>query len=363
MAVSVKLIEGFDATSTIALLAAKGWTQTQANTATSGVPAADFVTGRLGSGQALRCNSSGTVSFGGGGKIYLTKSLPAAYTSPCLGVGFNVNTLPGSAVGIAWLYAGATATFQVVLTTAGKIQIQNSSGTAIATGTTALSTNTWYYLEFNVVINGASGSVTVHINGSAEITTTTGNFGSTGVDTIILGMQDCSSAGANVNFLYDDVYLIDTAAGGLYSTFLGDVAVETKYPSAAGAHTQWTPDSGSNYARVNEHSGTFPDGDTSYVATSTVNNRDSYAFDDLSVLSGTVYAVQTNVYARKDNTGTRQIAVSTRPGSTDNDGATQTLGTSYQMFSEIAEKNPDTSAQWASVSALNATEFGIKLVS
>jgi len=50
-------------------------------------------------------------------------------------------------------------------------------------------------------------------------------------------------------------------------------------PDGAGASTQWTPDAGSNYARVNET--TAPDDDTSYVQTATAAQTDSYTFDDI----------------------------------------------------------------------------------
>ena len=66
-------------------------------------------------------------------------------------------------------------------------------------------------------------------------------------------------------------------------------------PNAAGDETNWSPDSGSNYARVNESS---QDGDTSYVErTSTIAN-DLYNIDDdgSDVLNGATIS-QIEVFA------------------------------------------------------------------
>ncbi len=50
-------------------------------------------------------------------------------------------------------------------------------------------------------------------------------------------------------------------------------------PNGAGTYTQWTPDSGSNYDRVNDSSD--PDDDTSYVAINTNSRVDTYQFASL----------------------------------------------------------------------------------
>lgn len=356
---TLKLIDGFDNVSDSTKMAAKGWvvTITPTNAGASGT--VTMATGRLGTGNCLVIvtPSLGTVN----GQTYVQRSLPAAYTGFVCGFAFKVGTTPAANSEILTFLAGATQTVRVFLQTTNKLAVANSGGTIVATSATAFTTGSWYYVELKLVINGASGSVTIDVNGGADVTATTGNFGSTGVDSLRVGWSDwVATPGNSKSFSVDDLYLLDTSASP-NNTFLGDVAVETIYPSAAGAHTQWTPDSGSNYARVNEHSGTYPDDNTSFVSTQTAGNRDSYTMDDLAILSGTVYGVQTNVYARKDNSGARTLCAVTRPVATDHDGTTQTLGTSYQFFTEIAETNPDTASAWL-VSDINAAEVGVKLV-
>lgn len=335
---TLRLIEGFDHVSTPTLLAAKGWTYSGAVNA--------FPAGRI-NGRAFDMSAASVLAT-------LTKSVPATSTF-VLGVAFNLPTQAGAtACEIINVRAGATATFRISKTAADKLQITNSAGTVIATGTTTINVSTWYYVELKGFVNGASGTCELQLNGVSEIASTVGNFGSTNVDNILLNKPAAFSSAAH--FLFDDIYVSDA------TTFLGDRHVETIFPTADGNYTQWTPDTGTaHFSRVNENSGTYPDGDTSYVSDATVGHRDSYTMGDLSVLSGSIAAVQSVMYARKDDAATRQIAAFIRRSSADYDGATATLATTYAFYTEIRETDPSTSAAW-DISGVNAAELGVKTV-
>jgi hypothetical protein len=337
------LVEGFDHLSA-AQFTAKGW---------SANPTA-VNSGRL----AGQCATFGSISNS-------TKVLPSSYSTLIVGLAFKCASLPsaGNTEGICEFRTATGGTVAALgINSAGKVVVLNGAinvGTVIATGTTVISAGAWTYVELKIVVAGAAGSCEVHLNGnsaSPEIATTTGNFGSTNIAQINVGSPN---TGGQVGVNIDDVYVVDTTGVAPDNTFLGDVNVGTLYPDGDGAHTQWTPDSGSpHFSRVNEAT---PDDDTSYVADGTVGDRDSYTFGSLASLLGTVFGVQTNVYARKDDVGTRQICAVTRPTTVDHDGATKTLSTSYQCFSEISPTNPDTSAAWT-ISDIDAAEFGVKVV-
>ena len=81
---------------------------------------------------------------------------------------------------------------------------------------------------------------------------------------------------------FDDLYVCD-GSGSVNNDFLGDVRVVTVRPNGAGGSTQWTPDSGSNYARVNE---TISGEDSNYVEDGTSGHEDRYAYGDLSGVLG-----------------------------------------------------------------------------
>lgn len=330
---AVVLMEGFDhlVAGDVTL---KGW----------GSNPATMVAGRF-DGQAARLN----------GNTNTNKALPSTYTTLICGLAFKLTTAASSGNFFAIRTAAAGNILTLNTDASGHLVVKNNGGTTIATGTTVLVAGSWYYLEVKLFINTgtpASGTVEVHLNGATEIASTAGNFGSTAAGNLLLGTTGTSSAADQVS--WDDIYVLDTTGSAPRNTFLGDVRIETIYPNGAGNYTQWTPDSGSNYARVNEAQA---DGDTSYVSDSTVGHRDSYAFGNIDA-GATVYGVQTNLYARKDDAATRQVAPFIRQSSTDYDGTTVTLGSNYTVYSQLYNQDP-TSADWTPTT-VNADEFGIK---
>lgn len=327
---ALRLVEGFDHM-IASLVTTKGW----------GLNPASMTPGRFG-GQAAR-TTVGTVN---------AKSLPAPLTTLFTGWAVRLASLVNGADFIT-LRAGATATVRLSTNLTNKLQVRNSGGTVIATGTTGILTNTWYYIELGPVIAGASGSIEVRLNGvSGEIPAATGNFGSTGIDNVGFGT---TNTGNNADF--DDIYVCDNT-GAMNNGFLGDVRVATIMPNADGAHTAWTPTGGgSHFSQVDEITGTFPDGDTTYVSDSTPGDIDSYAFDDIDG-GATVYGIQKAAYVRKDDAAVRQVAFVTRQSAVDHVGATFTLGATYAFITEIDEQDP-TPANWTPTT-INGDEWGMK---
>jgi hypothetical protein len=153
----------------------------------------------------------------------------------------------------------------------------------------------------------------------------------------------------------DDTYLLDTTGSAPQNTFLGPSRIVTPVPTGAGSHTQWTPTgAASNFQCVNEAP---PDGDTTYVADSTPGDLDSYVFGQADG-GATIFAVQTNLYARKDDANTRQIATLVRQGGVDFVGTTFTEAASYSDFTQIYNQDP-TGTNWTPA-VFNADEFGVK---
>lgn len=330
---AVQIVEGFDHM-IAALVAAKGWSQNPTS----------VVAGRF-AGQAARL-AAGTMA----------KALPSPVSELHVGFAFRYTTATTTDICVL-RDAGSVNEFRIggLLSSGAMIlRLLNSAGTVIATGTSVIPASTWVYIEAHAKIAGASGVGGLHLNGAVEIADTTGNFGSNNIASF-------GFVGAGVSDI-DDVYLLDTTGAAPRNSYLGDVRVETLYPSADGTHTQFTPNSGTaHFSRVNEHTGTFPDGDTTYVADATVGDIDSYGVDDLSFSAGTIFAVQTNIYARKDDVAARQIADVVRQGGSDTVGATKTIGATYAFYSQLRNQDP-AAADW-SIANVNADEFGVKVIS
>ena len=125
-------------------------------------------------------------------------------------------------------------------------------------------------------------TISIYMDGQQILTWTSvasSNEWLTAVDVYdFLGAVSLGSTGFYSKSFVDDMYSADVTGDGDQIPpalrFFGQL------PDGAGASTQWTPDAGSNYDRLNET--TVPDDDTTYVETAVVAQKDLYAFEDLA---------------------------------------------------------------------------------
>ena len=241
------------------------------------------------------------------------------------------------------------------------------NGTLVATGTTVLSTGVFYFLEFKATIHNTTGVYEVRINETVEAA-----LSASGVNTRGAGTNNSANAvrlggdmgvgifgGGSFKVIgyFDDFWCVDDQ-GAVNDTYLGDCRVQCLLPNGTGANTTWTPLTGANFQNEDEQQ---MNSDTDYVATGGVGNIDTYTMQDLIPTTGTVKAVQAVISARKDDSGTRQIAPVFRIGGTNYAGVTQSIETTYAMKLQEYDKSPATAAAWT-ISEVNAAEFGGKLV-
>lgn len=342
---ALNLLEGFDHYNSGGLASVKGWNTDVNNNLTQWAQS-----GRI-TGQAVK------LTGGAGSAQHVRKLLTAGATEVYSGFALNPQTLTGgtgSSIVYQLLTTAGAIVAQVGINAAGTVSVLNSASSGIATGTAVISAGSWCYIELHALAAGASGSISTWVNGVADIAPTTTNIGSTA-----MGGVGLNSRNNTMPVTFDDIYLLDTTGSAPDNTNLGDTHVETVLGTADGTNIQWTPSSGTTHFNlVNENP---PDGDLTYVSSSAVGQIDEYVFSPLSVLTGTVFAIQTNMYARKDNASTRQIKANVRSGGTDyQPGALQTLSTSYVFYSDIIPTNPGTSSPWT-VSGVNNAQFGVEL--
>jgi hypothetical protein len=235
--------------------------------------------------------------------------------------------------------------------------IRNSAGTIIATSDRPVVRSAWDYFEIKVHCAGASSTIEMHMNGQEVIPSTGLTISAGGCGIIQFGCQ------MPLNCWYDDIYFLDDAGSAPWDDLLGDVRVETLYPTAEGANSDFTPSSGTDNALlVDESSGTYHDGDTTYVSSNVIGDKDTYVTSDLEITAGTIYAVQTCITAKKDDANLREVAQVIRQGGVDYGGAVDhALNASYLTYVEINEQDP-TGSDWT-VSSVNGNEYGIEVKS
>jgi len=128
----------------------------------------------------------------------------------------------------------------------------------------------------------------------------------------------------------------------------------------AGSTSDWIK-SGNTYNYENVDDTTVQNDDTDYNYSETPGAIDSYNFQDIPSVSGTVFAVAVNNCIKKDNVGENHaIKRVCRQGTTNYLGdAKDVPTTTYKIVQDIMETQPVGGA-WDE-SSINAAEFGIEM--
>ncbi|MDX9689775.1 MAG: hypothetical protein RBT70_04815 [Alphaproteobacteria bacterium] len=229
--------------------------------------------------------------------------------------------------------------------------------TLLATSSIALPTGSWNFIELKTTIHDTTGSMELRVNG-VTVATYTGDTKYS--STIGTARSIRLSGGVYSSSLYgwiDDLYICD-GTGTTNNDFLGDCRVDTLYPNGVGATAQFTPTgSATNWENVDD---VPSDEDSSYNASDTVGTIDSFTFTDMAVLNASVFGVQANILARKDDAGSRTLRAVVRVGGANYEGGDLPLGDSYLNQQLIWPTNPATAGAWTET-AINAAEFGYKV--
>lgn len=234
----------------------------------------------------------------------------------------------------------------------GSISLHNSGGTQLAvTSTGVVVAASWQYVEVKVVI-ADSGSCVINVNGSQVLNASS-------IDTKSqsgAGADQLAAVGQGSQSYATDLYIEN-------ANILGPSRHELQMPTANGEVNQWTPDSGSNYARVNENDSTNGmDDDTSYVHSTTAGHYDLYAFS-FSATGAAIRSLAVNFAAKMDVAGSRTMKAVVRRKSTDTNydsSTTFSLTEAYKIYQFIWQVCPWTSSAWTE-SDLSDCEVGIKL--
>jgi len=328
---AVVFMEGFDHLSA-AQITGKGWSSNA-----TAVPAGRFA------GQAMNT-----------GGAWISHSIPSLST---VFVGFAVYTT-GRAAGNALFVLRSTGSIVVGLY---MVQdganyhwtLKNLGGTVLGTGTANVGLNVWQYLELKVVVSATVGTVELRLDGatSPDITASGLNTGTVNVNEIVVGFASAAT-------YYDDIYVVDTSGSAPTNTWLGEVRVYTLIPNGNGANTAWGGTGTGGFGEWDDI--TAHDDDTTYVSSSTPSDRETSTLTDLPVATSTVFAVQTNLVARKDDAGTRTIAPVVVIGGTPYDGTTTAaLSSSYADYTQLYDRLDPSGATWTA-STVNAMETGVK---
>ena len=302
--------------------------------------AGSFVTGRVGSGQAMNI-------FSGGWRASAFTEDPG--TTNALIIGFAMEKTGSTLSDILRFYDGTSEMLAIEYQTDNKLKVIRFS-TSILESTIAIPQDEWHYLEIKVLFHQSAGSVEFRIDGVAAGSVS-------GIDTINFGAS-CDRVewrGASSNSLHlDDVYIGNTAGG---FDFLGPVFVATVRPTSDDA-VQFTRSGGSaNYEMVDD---TFPDEDTTVNESDTSAQQDTFGFGALGISAdAVVHAVGVSAFITKPEPGPVGVNLVTKTGSTDVGAEKRLVNGGYARLVEMHLVDPHDAAAWTPA-GIDAANFGYK---
>jgi hypothetical protein len=217
-------------------------------------------------------------------------------------------------------------------------------------------TDTWYYIEADIIIHGSAGQVKVYVDGAlvldlTGIDTTNPAAGATTYnwDTVQRGGSGFQSIGANF-------YLGDAS---VLAGPLGPIVVD-RVLMAADSAVQFTPNAGANWSNVNDAA---PDDDTTHNASSTVDQIDLFTPAAIDT-DDTILAFQVGVQGRRTGAGVATLQTAVKQGGATDLGTAGAVGATYSENSRTAyyATLPDGSTP-LSDAGFGALKFGYKKAS
>lgn len=227
------------------------------------------------------------------------------------------------------------------------------NGTTLGTGTTVLTSSTWYYIELTVFVNTTTGTAQTIINGVTDLNLTNVNTNAGGAGTISSVYIGTNTTSSSHKVYLDDLYIRDD------STVLGDHLVEALTPNGVGTYSGWSPTSGSNYTNINDNPYTA----TGDVRTNASSTKDTYTYTDLSRVKGNIVGIQINSVVSRTNATTQTVQALVYRSSILSGGTNYSIPntTIYQNYTSIFETDPTTMLSWLT-SSVNGSEFGLQKV-
>lgn len=227
----------------------------------------------------------------------------------------------------------------------GSVQLLGDNILRATSSPGVIQPQTWHHIEFQADAN-ASGTCNVYVDGLLVVTATA-DFKDGSAFTSI------SFFGDGGGTVIDDI-VIQTDAS-TQPPLIGEHKIHTLLPTADTAQADWT----GAFTDIDDPFGSA-DGDSTFISTTTLNNKSEFAVGDLSESPATIHAVQSMIIARKTDAGTKGVTAYIQSGTTRADGTEFAAAETYASDTTIRSVDPDTASAWT-VSGVNALLVGVEI--
>jgi hypothetical protein len=299
-----------------------------------------FITGRFGTGQALRFSDGATDAIN-------TPTL-TGMSSFTLEFGYRKSG-EGSGGTTFECRNGSTIHVDLIFNDDGSIDACRNGTVLGSSAASVCIIDIWYTFQMEVVISDTVGRVTIYLDDVQVLNLTsqdTRNGATTTVDNI--RMQSGTAGGHDV----DDFRILDTATRAT-----SGMRCETIYPTSDGATLNLTPSTGTDhFAVVDEALASNSD----YLSGSTVGDLDLLGLGNLSSTPDSIDELVVVGYAEKTDATARSIALGVKSGSTTTDGSDYSLSQTGGRHERVLATDPDTAAAWTE-SGVNALQLQPKV--
>jgi hypothetical protein len=242
------------------------------------------------------------------GASYAKRTLSSTQNDVVYRLRFRAESAPSSTATIVRLRSAADkALVGLNLTSARKLGMRNEvAATGVTSATTTLTAGQWYDLELHAIVNGASSTIEVRLNGTKlnDLSTTSANLGTAGVGIVQIGEN---AAGPSMDYLYDNVAVLSGVAPPMNHP---PTAADRSLTTSEDTQGSWVPSvsdpdgdtqtceivtapaHGSATVAANCSTGTYtPAADYSGSDSFTYRSADSGAHSNAATVSATVTAV------------------------------------------------------------------------
>lgn len=162
----------------------------------------------------------------------------------------------------------------------------------------------FYHVELRVLISPTVGEWDLRINNMTVSSGegNTANGGTSGFVRLFAGFASDTSVDSYIDL--DDLILMDDTGDGPFNKLLGPVGIECLVPVrlVSGSHSNWTPNTGTNRAAVDDASSGVADDDTTYIDNSAPGvSVDYYGMAPVVSLHSSTLNIRPSVDARETN--------------------------------------------------------------
>jgi len=249
-----------------------------------------------------------------------------------------------------------------VVDSGGTIEVRTTAG-VIGTSTETLTKGQWLFFQLKMVISNTVGEVNFTVDGVNFLNLTNVDTQSTGNANVGRYAFYCPGT-SSIDCRWDDIVLMDDAETENNALFDAH-RIQTLYPDADGLQNDFTAvGAGTTNADRVDDGDTGPDGDTTYVETSTLDDKDLWEFDNLDSSDvGAIKSLQLVNYIRKDGAGvvTARNIIRQSPSPTIFEADDFVPSSSYTAKVNPTPLSTATLLPWTISEVNNDVEFGVML--